>query len=169
MTDWTDYDPAWTEQEFYAAGARDDLGIETLGEAILADLLPGINNQNRRARYYSFWAWALKSFIEDPDAQPHTQSKFWEWLRSREDTLSLVYLAHDCSGGIAVRFHRGHYCCRIASKCASPGGKTYHRGYREKMPVLCGNYQTRSNRLPLLWERIARNSGRARINPNFES
>ena len=101
MTDWSDYDPEWTEQEFKAGGARDDLGIETLGEAILADLLPGINNQTRRARYYSFWAWALNDFINDPDVQPHTQTKFWEWLRSREDTLILAYLYHNCGGGLA--------------------------------------------------------------------
>lgn len=101
MADWSRFDPDWTEQEYKAGGARDDLGIETLSEAILADLLPGINNQTRRARYYSFWAWALKGFIDDPDANPHTQNKFWIWLRGREDTLILAYLAHGCGGGLA--------------------------------------------------------------------
>ena len=37
------YDPQWTEREYTRGGSRDDLGIETLSEAILADLLPGIN------------------------------------------------------------------------------------------------------------------------------
>ena len=101
MTDWARFDPDWTDQEYRAGGARDDLGIETLSEAILADLLPGINNQTRRARYYSFWAWALHGFINDANIQHHTQSKFWEWLRGREDTLILAYLAHGCGGGLA--------------------------------------------------------------------
>lgn len=92
------YDPKWTAQEYNPGGARDDLGIETLSETILADLLPGINNQTHRARYYSFWAWALHGFINDLDVQPHTQDKFWEWLRGREGTLILAYLAHGCGG-----------------------------------------------------------------------
>ena len=98
MDDRSQYDPKWTEQEYNSGGARDDLGIETLSETILADLLPGINNQTHRARYYSFWAWALHGFINDPDAEPHTQNKFWEWLRNREATLILAYLAHGCGG-----------------------------------------------------------------------
>ena len=48
-----DFDPHWTEKEYQRGGGRDDLGIETLSESILADLLPGINNQTRRARYLS--------------------------------------------------------------------------------------------------------------------
>ncbi len=50
------YDPHWTEREYTRGGSRDDLGIETLSQAIVADLLPRINNQTRRGRYYFFWA-----------------------------------------------------------------------------------------------------------------
>ena len=35
------YDPQWTEREYTRGGSRDDLGIETLSEAILADLAHG--------------------------------------------------------------------------------------------------------------------------------
>ena len=49
MMDWSHYDPARTEREYSEGGARDDLGIEILSESILADLLPGINNQTHRA------------------------------------------------------------------------------------------------------------------------
>ncbi len=94
------YDPQWTQLEYSAGGGRDDLGAETLGESILADLLPGINNQTRRARYYSFWAWALRDFILDKNAV-HTQAGFYDWLRRREDTLVLAYLAHGCDSGAA--------------------------------------------------------------------
>jgi hypothetical protein len=61
------YDPHWAEREYARGGARDDLGIETLSEGILADLLPGINNQTRRACYYFFWAWVLRDFVQDRD------------------------------------------------------------------------------------------------------
>jgi hypothetical protein len=101
VVDWSQFDPVWMDKEFNKGGARDDLGIETLSESILADLLPGINNQTRRARYYSFCAWALYRFIHDPNVKPHTQAKFWGWLRSREDILLLAYMSHNCRGGLA--------------------------------------------------------------------
>lgn len=47
-------DPEWTQTEYPEGGGRDALGIETLSESILSDLLPGITNQTRRVRYYSF-------------------------------------------------------------------------------------------------------------------
>lgn len=71
------YNPRWTEVEYGRGGSRDNLDIETLSESILADLLPGINNQTRRARYYSFWAWVLHRFIFEPDAT-HSQMGFYE-------------------------------------------------------------------------------------------
>ena len=97
------FDPHWTEKEYNPGGSRDDLGIETLGESILSDLLPGINNQTRRARYYSFWAWVLRDFINDPDTK-HTQSNLYAWLRRREAALIFANLSHDCGGAA------GAYC-----------------------------------------------------------
>ena len=94
------YDPHWTQPEYKSGGARDALRLETLSESILSDLLPGINNQTRRARYYSFWAWVLYDFIRDTDAT-HTQAGLYEWLRRREAVLILAYLAHGCGGGVA--------------------------------------------------------------------
>ena len=94
------HDPQWTEYEYGRGGARDNLGIETLSESILSDLLPGINNATRRARYYSFWAWVLRDFILDPDTI-HTQSSFTEWLRRREAVLILANLSHGCGGDVA--------------------------------------------------------------------
>ena len=66
------YDPDWSEVEYLPGGSRDALGMESFGELILESLLPGINNQTRRARYYSFWAWVLHGFIHDESAS-HTQ------------------------------------------------------------------------------------------------
>ena len=91
------FDPEWTESMFTQGGARDALGLEALGQTILDDLLPGINNQTRRARYYSFWAWVLRDFILDSNTT-HTQTGFYEWLHKRENTLILANLSHGCEG-----------------------------------------------------------------------
>src|SRR5438128_12672819 len=92
------YDPHWTQAEYSAGGGRDALGIETFSESILSELLPGITNQARRARYYAFWAWVLRDFIRD-DRATHTLAGFWKWLRAREDASILAYLAHGCNTG----------------------------------------------------------------------
>jgi hypothetical protein len=94
------HDPAWSEVEYPRGGARDALRLETAGEAMLEDLLPGINNGTQRARYYSFWAWVLHEFIRDKDAI-HTQNGFYEWLRPREAMLVLSHLLHGHDTGAA--------------------------------------------------------------------
>lgn len=94
------HDPVWSEVEYFPGGARDALRLETAGEAILEDLLPGINNGTQRARYYSFWAWVLHEFIRDEDAV-HTRQGFYEWLRSREDMLIFTHLLHGHDTGAA--------------------------------------------------------------------
>jgi hypothetical protein len=127
------YDPHWTEREFSAGGSRDDLGIETLGQAILSDLLPGVNNQTRRARYYSFWAWVLRDFINDRDTK-HTQSSLYEWLRRRESALILANLSHDCGGGAAGS--------TIGGRVWQGGEKeTYPLGWKSLESVSGGGYQ----------------------------
>jgi len=128
-----EFDPEWTELEYSRGGARDDLGIETLSESILADLLPGINNQTRRARYYSFWAWVLRDFILDSDAT-HTQQNFYEWLRKRESTLILANLSHGCEGGAAGTTIGGRYW-----KDGIP--KTYPIGWKSLESVNGGAYE----------------------------
>ncbi len=94
------FDPAWSEIEYLPGGARDALRLETAAEAMLEDLLPGINNGTQRARYYSFWAWVLHEFIRDEDAV-HNQRGFYEWLRPREDMLIFAHLLHGHDKGAA--------------------------------------------------------------------
>jgi hypothetical protein len=140
------YDPHWIEREYARGGARDDLGIETLSEGILADLLPGINNQTRRARYYSFWAWVLRDFILDSDVT-HTQANFYEWLRRREAVLILAYLSHGCSGGAAgtaqgfevwSNGEPGFYPLEWKSLLSVDGGgyELYYRGALQEMNIV---------------------------------
>lgn len=94
------YDPVWSELEYLPGGARDALRLETAGEGILEDLLPGINTNTNRARYYSFWSWILREFIRDEQAA-HNQRGFYDWLRSREDMLILAHLSHAHGTGAA--------------------------------------------------------------------
>jgi len=140
------FDPHWTELEYAQAGARDNLRIESLSETILADLLPGINNQTRRARYYSFWAWVLRDFILDPDAT-HDQAGLYEWLRRREAVLILAYLAHGCGGG-AAGTEQGNevwaggegdsYALDWKSLLSVEGGgyELYYRGVLQEMNII---------------------------------
>lgn len=140
------HDPHWTEREYARGGARDDLGIETLSEGILADLLPGVNNQTHRARYYSFWAWVLRDFILDPDVV-HTQANFYEWLRRREAVLILAYLSHGCGGG-AAGTEQGSGVWRDGEPASYPlewksllsvdggGYELYYRGALQEMNIV---------------------------------
>ena len=139
------HDPHWTSPQFSEGGARDALGVETLSEAILADLLPGINNQTGRARYYSFWAWVLRDFILDERAT-HTQMGFYEWLRRREDTLILANLHHDCGVGAAGTTQgaqvwqdgsRSAYDVTWKSLLSVSGGayQLYYRGVLQEMNI----------------------------------
>ncbi|MFC1975478.1 hypothetical protein ACFLXQ_03655 [Chloroflexota bacterium] len=152
------YDPHWTEVEYKSVlRGRDFLGVETLSESILADLLPGINNQTRRARYYSFWAWVLRDFINDPGVK-HTQDNFYAWLRKREDALILAYLAHDCQSGIAGTDQAGEVW-GDGSKTAYPldwksllsvdGGayELYYRGALQEMNIVVANDESNHDNL----------------------
>ncbi len=52
--------PNWTEDTSEEAGGRDFLGLQSVGEAILDDLLPGLTNSTVHPRYYAFFTWAFK-------------------------------------------------------------------------------------------------------------
>lgn len=94
------HDPVWSEEEYLPGRSQDALGMENFGEQMLGDLLPGINNQTRRARYYSFWAWVLHGFIHDESAS-HTQRGFYRWLRGPEAMLIFSHFAHGHESGVA--------------------------------------------------------------------
>lgn len=152
------YDPAWSEVEYLPGGARDALRLETVGEAILEDLLPGINNQTRRARYYSFWAWVLHEFIRDEDAV-HNQRGFYEWLRPREDMLILAHLLHGHDTGAAgtnqgKRYWQNgepeKYPLDWISLTSVKGGayQLYYRGVLEQMNIIDSETEQSHDLLP---------------------
>lgn len=140
------YDPAWSEIEYLPGGARDALRLETAAEAMLEDLLPGINNGTQRARYYSFWAWVLHEFIRDVDAV-HNQRGFYEWLRPREDMLIFAHLLHGHDKGAAgttqgAKFWRDgepeEYPLDWISLTSVSGGayQLYYTGALEEMNII---------------------------------
>jgi len=55
--------PVWVEKVGIQSG-RDHLGLESVGESMLEDLLSGISNITQRIRYCSFFSWVLKKFFE---------------------------------------------------------------------------------------------------------
>ena len=52
--------PNWTEDCGEEPGGRDFLGLQSVGEAILNALLPGLTNSTVHPRYYAFFAWVFK-------------------------------------------------------------------------------------------------------------
>jgi hypothetical protein len=113
--------------------------METTGEAILEELLPGINTVTRRARYYSFWAWVLHDFIKEhesseKDTLGYTQQDFYDWLRPREDMLILAHLAHGHTTG-AVGIDQGHKVWRNGQR------DSYSLDWRSLSSVKGGAYQ----------------------------
>jgi hypothetical protein len=51
--------PKWTKHVVTELGGRDPLGLSRVSFAITDYLLKGIITQTSRARYYSFYPWAL--------------------------------------------------------------------------------------------------------------
>lgn len=157
----TPYDPSWSEEEYRRGRTRDALGIENFGETVLEDLLPGINNQTRRARYYSFWAWVLHEFNEfikkGPDAT-HTQQGFYQWLRGPEAMLIFSHLAHGHRTGVwgiqegRRRWRNGvpeTYPLDWKSHASVNGGayEQYYRGPLDAMHIVLGDPGKRRDRL----------------------
>ncbi len=55
-----DYLPRWTKREVVESSGRDPLGLSRVSDALTSYLLPGIISTTDRARYYSFYPWAIQ-------------------------------------------------------------------------------------------------------------
>lgn len=51
--------PAWSSGESPELGGRDFLGLQSVGDAMLNRLLPGLTNQTKHPRYYAFFSWVF--------------------------------------------------------------------------------------------------------------
>jgi hypothetical protein len=56
--------PQWTEKVVVEGAGRDPLGLSRVSDVLTEYLLPGIVTTTSRARYYSFYAWAISEVCE---------------------------------------------------------------------------------------------------------
>lgn len=61
MSNDTDYLPRWTKRAFIKGSGRDPLGLSRVSDNFTELLLPSIITTTSRARYYSFYLWAIRN------------------------------------------------------------------------------------------------------------
>lgn len=104
--------PKWTKHVVTELGGRDPLGLSRVSFMITDYLLRGIITTTSRARYYSFYPWALWH-VESSEA-PKRYADFAAGFRRREAFLALATLQHNADsasvvGADAVRPKLGLY------------------------------------------------------------
>ena len=60
----TTFHPRWTKRAVFEGSGRDPLGLSRVTDNFTDLLLPSIITTTNRARYYSFYAWALRESHE---------------------------------------------------------------------------------------------------------
>ena len=84
--------PAWTQRGEGTNPHRGlaPLGLEPVAGRLIDRLMPGLNNVTWRVRYYSFFAWALSTFVEyGPDRTDRAQHR---WLVRMENIFRFATL-----------------------------------------------------------------------------
>ena len=104
--------PKWTKHVVTELGGRDPLGLSRVSFMITDYLLKGIITTTNRARYYSFYPWALWH-VEQSEA-PKRYAEFAAGFRRREAFIALATLHHNADsasvvGADAVRPRLGKY------------------------------------------------------------
>lgn len=90
--------PSWSYSDGPHNGGRDFLGLQSVGDAMLDRLLPGLTNQTRHPRYYAFFCWVF-----DRAARAEITSKqFHEFLFRFESALVLAGASHHGSDGKGI-------------------------------------------------------------------
>ncbi len=85
--------PQWTKRVVFEAGGRDPLGLDKWSDLLKGQLLSGIVTNNNRARYYSYFCWAMWQIQEEEPTKRYRD--FVEKWRRREAALALSTLSHD--------------------------------------------------------------------------
>lgn len=85
--------PMWTKRVAANTGGRDPLGLSRVAFLITDFLLSGIITTTDRARYYSFYCWALWHI--EREEQPKTDREFVTAFRRREAAMALATVAHN--------------------------------------------------------------------------
>lgn len=85
--------PMWTKRVAANTGGRDPLGLSRVAFLITDFLLSGIITTTDRARYYSFYCWALWHI--EREEKPKTDREFVTAFRRREAAMALATVAHN--------------------------------------------------------------------------
>jgi len=80
--------PRWTKRVFTKTGGRDPLGLSRVSGSITDFMMPGITTITPRARYFSFFCWALEDIASEEE--PKTYEDFKTALRRREAAVALA-------------------------------------------------------------------------------
>ena len=100
--------PAWTKRVVTEGAGRDPLGLSRVGDKIKDFLLSGINTNNTRARYYSFYTWALWHI--EREERVRGDHEFAAAFRRREAAMALATVAHDPTAStIGIKAVRPRY------------------------------------------------------------
>jgi hypothetical protein len=85
--------PQWTKKVTFEAGGREPLGLNKLSDFLKNQLLSGIVTNNNRARYYSYFCWALWHMDREDPAKGF-RNFVTKWRR-REAVLALATLSNN--------------------------------------------------------------------------
>jgi len=85
--------PKWTKKVVTESTGRDPLGLSRVSFIITDFLLTGIITQTDRARYYSFYCWAL--WHTDNADNPKRYQDFVDGFRRREAVIALATIANN--------------------------------------------------------------------------
>jgi hypothetical protein len=83
------YLPQWTRRVAMDGSGRDPLGLSRVSDSLTSFLLPNIITTTDRARYYSFYAWAIGD-VEEVKSSSKRKVSFEEEFRRREAAFALA-------------------------------------------------------------------------------
>lgn len=75
------FNPVWNKRIEESDRALDPLGMNRVTDKLLSDLLPGITTVTPRARYYSFYVWAVQKAGETARNLTQFENKFCDLER----------------------------------------------------------------------------------------
>jgi hypothetical protein len=87
--------PRWTKRVSIEEGGRDPLGLSRVSAIITDFLLQGIITQTYRARYYSFYCWAIWHI--DTEEHPKSYEQFATAFQRRDSLFGLASLQFNSS------------------------------------------------------------------------
>lgn len=93
--------PQWTSElvSRHVTG-EDQLGIEGAAQSYQQSLVPGIITVTDRARYYSYYAWVLYRFINDPNSSRLLRDFQGDYFKHHEMALIVSSFSHHRDGEV---------------------------------------------------------------------